>query len=109
MSTENGSSSSPVHDRCYTPGPWTNVGTSKRDFGTVTHVGPAEHPSGICEVYGSTDEEPKANIALIASAPDLLRACEMLLEWHEYGGDAVQMLDDSVWEARKAVLRARGV
>lgn len=72
---------------------------------TVTLVGDQDSGDNVCEVYGGCDDEPKANARLIAASPDLLQACEMLLAWDEYGGDAVSMLTDAVDAAREAVRR----
>jgi hypothetical protein len=89
----------------HTPGPWAIGNASKRDFGAVTHVGPFDHPCGICEVYGAVDDEPQANARLIAAAPDLLEACEAVLaEVNEpYNFD-----HDSIAMCRNAIKKAKG-
>jgi len=81
----------------HTPGPW------RTNYRMVTPVNAAQDGSAdVCHVYG--DEETEiANARLIASAPDLLAACE---RWLAISGpqDAIE----ARFAIQEAVKKARG-
>ena len=58
----------------HTPGPWV-IGKQDHDVITVDTA----NGTAICDVYVDSDDRP-ANANLIAAAPDLLEACERLLD-----------------------------
>lgn len=66
----------------------------------------------VCDVYHPDDEVADAETRLIVAAPDLLAACEALLEAQRRAGtgepDAFGLYHDAVELARAAVSRARG-
>ena len=67
----------------HTPGPWTlhptTIHPAVRSVGT-----PDAGPRRICTV-GSMNGNPvdKANARLIAAAPELLEACQAMIEWDD--------------------------
>jgi hypothetical protein len=97
-------------DAKHTPAPW------RVEEGEITA---ADGQTVIGQLYGAddfpclddvdrdgVDEESHANARLIAAAPDLLRACEMLVAAQDGGdvGDVLKAMD----AARAAVAKATG-
>jgi hypothetical protein len=91
----------------HTPGPWDGsernaVTAAKGEIG-IAILEPLKHFWGNAAVVDDF-RTMKANAALIAAAPDLLRACEAILAgWGHQGG-----VSRAVELARAAVARARG-
>ena len=72
----------------HTPGPWfTDSDGDGKPFGIFTSTHDADGPDDdMCEVYGGNDDDDttrEANARLVASAPDLLAACEADAHWIE--------------------------
>ena len=64
----------------HTPGPWRQGGV--KEFCSTGKCREIVADEGhICLVYGTEDEDNKANARLIAAAPDLLEACELFENW----------------------------
>jgi hypothetical protein len=90
----------------HTPGPWTLNG------GQI--VGPDNAPVMTVPREYMRKLRPhqivQANIDLVASAPDLLAACEALLEWSTHVWDECHPSGDppSLNAARAAIAKARG-
>jgi len=98
----------------HTPGPW-HIGRS--NFGGIDTRTIENGAAIIChmaDTESSGSPAPKANAALIASAPDLLAALRAMLEAYAPGhattaeieGD--EALHPAVFLARKAILNAAG-
>ena len=80
----------------HTPGPWWN---SDLEVGTVPMM-----MVKVAKVSGATYEEALANARLIASAPELLKVLEKMVEIWEVGG-----VDPyPIKEARAAIAKAEG-
>ena len=62
----------------YTPGPWVHYDDSA-DGKTNRHE-IAAFGKTICHIYHSVPEQDKANARLIAAAPELLEALELMLK-----------------------------
>lgn len=96
-----------------TSGPWEVVRTPK---GYVSHVlSPGQspdRPGGLTAILRPrsfnfpSSAEAEANARLIAAAPALLAACEMILTWVESG--TFDGLTPAVLAMRAAVRQARG-
>ena len=91
----------------HTPGPWEST---KNRYGAI-QVGPADGLA-IAEVWlrGYSDRE-WANAKLLAAAPDLLEACEAMLDarysaWHRFADEGEPEPED-MQAARAAVKKAR--
>ncbi len=80
----------------HTPGPWEVTGSGN-------HLGVSSAFGEIVEPYTVSTVEGKANLALIAAAPDLLGALEEITEQYEV----------PFWfnldKAKQAILKARSV
>lgn len=85
-----------VDDVVHTPGPWRveDRVTNKERSGFNILVGTPT--TDVCEVYND-DEEAIVNARLVASAPDLLRACELVEMWM-LGGKPGPHSDSAVLE-----------
>ena len=98
----------------HTPGPWFVFGNGHCVGGPKGFIDgdPREQTAGVamCGMRLRTDDEAEANARLIAAAPELLAACEMLIanpgEWSQTA------FDRQVGAARKlaeaAVAKAKG-
>lgn len=84
----------------HTPGPWKAVG---RDVLSM-HASPRSSGPLVCVVDDNDDDRWPADSALIAAAPDLLAACERLLDAVERGDHKAKAVD----AARAAIARAKG-
>ena len=80
----------------HTPGPWFVFGNGHCVGGPKGFIDgdPREQTAGVamCGMRLRTDDEAEANARLIAAAPDLLAACEMLIsdpseEWSQTAFD----------------------
>jgi hypothetical protein len=96
-----------------TPGPWIvqQVETARNgydDWQTYTiRSSPANHCLAVVgEVDHATAPSNKANAALIAAAPDLLRALQDLIPLLDSELDAVENWQDEAKAARKALRKA---
>lgn len=78
----------------------------------LMHIGPSQMPNrlvgdgayGFIECQGRTQEEAEANAHLIASAPELLEACQFVLqEWNE-----PEAVPEALDRLRKAIAKAEG-
>lgn len=92
------------------PGPWTYY-RDKNERGdhlpsyTIATPADAEHYARIARTFdGCGHYSTEADAALIAAAPDLLQACEMLVEIGDH--EAWLDLDDTIKVARDAVAKA---
>lgn len=61
----------------HTPGPWS-VAETRHGYDTVIR-GPKSEPIALALIGGYSKKEGGANSLLIAAAPELLEACQMLL------------------------------
>ena len=84
----------------HTPGPWRAVG---RDILSL-HAYPRASGPLVCTVDDNDDRFTEADARLIAAAPDLLAACEVLLDAVARGDHK----DKALRTARAAVKKARG-
>jgi hypothetical protein len=106
----------------HTPGPWkvNNLDTGMNDSGAI--LDPVGHVI-VTDVYGRDDDEAFANARLIAAAPELLKAIELVLALHDHpesqvGFRAINGDLDEVYpikldpmakkQLREAVAKARG-
>lgn len=93
----------------HTPGPWKiDPVFIAQTMTTSLHFGEYRFPyqrtaEGLSRTYPR--EEAEANARLIAAAPDLLRALELIVEWSEDPDVISGTLD--LRAARAAILRAR--
>ncbi len=92
----------------YTPGPWAVFGI-KTDAPIIHTVkeGPAGVTVAIVSKEWGTEEEKEANSCLIAAGPELLEACEKLVEHlsiigcHRcYDQDVVKVGESAIGKAR---------
>ena len=101
----------------HTSGPWVRDGFN---LSVILHQlrAAGDHEAvHICgdyeEVAVTRGDNWDANARLIAAAPDLLAACEMLAEWlsREEAGfpDAARLCDESQRLAHLAITKAKGV
>lgn len=85
----------------HTQGPW-------KDYGHEGQINGADN-SYICQVES---KNTKADIALIAAAPDLLDALKNLKGWFdyakEYGADAYPINESYLAQATAAIAKAEG-
>lgn len=96
----------------HTPGPWEIEHGHHECVNTSTLPWAMTGPGGreVCQSPNGVDvdDEDDANACLIAAAPDLLAACEAMLEW------VARETDDRDWphpvldQARAAIAKARG-
>jgi|688.fasta_scaffold1401594_2 hypothetical protein len=92
----------------YTPGPWW-VGEKKSGYVAQIQIQPA-----IAISWGAIDEEEAdANARLIAAAPDLLEALELLIDDLALraklrGDDCLDVSDGRLYKAQKAIAKAKG-
>ena len=105
--------------KTYTPGPWNirnpQIGTVKEDDGLVT-IG-SDTGKHIATIHtGGLPYEPsteaKANAALLASAPDMLKALESIVwklnhNWDD-GPARIDRRDATIRDAVAAIEKARG-
>ena len=87
----------------HTPGPWIVAEPGEVD----EHYAVLDGFGHTASVYGYPEEAAAAaaNARLIAAAPELLEACELLLI---YLGDWNDMEDETCAAARRAIAKARG-
>jgi hypothetical protein len=89
----------------HTPGPW---------FATDTIVAESNRTgsNAICDTahsrYDMSHDEAKANARLIAAAPDLLAALEMVLNSTTHPGPLWTVSNESIAAAHAAIARAKG-
>ncbi len=92
----------------FTPGPWTTID------GTIV----CEHVNSygnfiIAGIDRVLTPEDKANLTLITSAPELLKACGMALDFMNSSEGAHAASQDSCWKGvyqnlQEAIAKARG-
>jgi hypothetical protein len=92
----------------YTPGPWTVKFTEAGGM----HI---EGPEGECLAMGGMEDEPietdTANAHLIAAAPELLAACELIISrWTPETGRKLEILlgTHAVNIVANAIAKAKG-
>ena len=90
----------------HTPGPWTSYPCNLERYsqvitanGAMVQIAMTKEIYGDCKTYG-LGEETTANARLIAAAPDLLEALQMLLEFPNTG--------PATSAAREAITKATG-
>lgn len=93
----------------HTEGPWKvsrrfDIYSDRGPLVGGTYIGTTRGNGELPKSVELTDE---ANARLIAAAPDLFIACEMLKQWFDYGGDAPEMLDDCVNAAAEAIKKVK--
>ena len=93
----------------HTPGPWhqarfTNMG---HDHTLATVVGPDNEPIAHTFSISRSHEERLANARSIAALPDLLAACEGLVDWVD-PNEAMGGLHRQIDDARAAIAKAKG-
>lgn len=84
----------------HTPGPWQALG---RDILSM-HAYPRASGPLVCVVDDNDNSKWPADAALIAAAPDLLAACEVLLDAVARGDHK----DKALRTARAAIAKAKG-
>jgi hypothetical protein len=97
----------------YTPGPWQQSGDViwSQEHGVVCQLSTVHPPGCLIEhrrlECGSDDwNEAMANANLITAAPNLLAACEALVEWDEKATSrSIETVTDM---ARAAIAKVRG-
>lgn len=91
----------------HTPAPW--IDGAERDGRQTVHYVKA----GTCNIYlnrgvGQTEQEARANIRLVAAAPELLEACKAALakleSLHEEHNRTGVMLEDAIQKATGGVV-----
>lgn len=92
----------------HTPGPWHRNVPPARKY-CVVFSGRNTHVAAV-KSDGLTDSEIEANCNLIAAAPDLLEALEVILRKYEAQADYAEIDTDgeSVAKANAAIAKARG-
>lgn len=105
----------------HTPGPWrageTPASTTDRSIGIFT-AQPGDEPMEICTVWNDedhevSDEQAEADARLIAAAPDLLAACELIalrleVEQRERGDGSPFLGAAILPQLRAAIAKAHG-
>ena len=90
----------------HTPGPWWATDSGVRDRGGyICHTNPPTHFQGQDERYDREVDERKANKNLIAAAPELLGALELLVAGIE---NSVSQTYLPLQQARAAIAKATG-
>ena len=97
----------------HTPGPWRCGEQGAQGYDSIRiHTGkPARNEAErrtelmICDVFGHSAAENRANARLIAAAPELLAALEELLV---ITADRLRYQGDEVLNARAAIAQAKG-
>lgn len=98
----------------HTPGPWSANFTRLSGLAIGFHITDKKHGSlrPICEAYDKTGamdpDEIDANARLIAAAPELLNALQVLLSLHDARVDTADAWNISMEEARSAIAKATG-
>ncbi len=88
----------------HTPGPWKHTYMPRL---SVIHGPNGEHVADTGAWRDDEHPEMRANAHLIAAAPDLLEALEVLIANAEVNYDARQWLDGKA-KARAAIAKAKG-
>ena len=106
----------------HTPGPWylrtnrhPNTDGTKWGWLDANQAGDQRPPSGV-NVTWSAGQTSEANARLIAAAPELLEAAQMVIAWYEAEDDhskadfyeRMQMCRDSESALRAAIAKATG-
>lgn len=92
--------------QAFTPGPWLRNIRCDGKYSTV-FAGRNTHVAHVCQQKDGAETE--ANIDLIASAPDLLEACEVALEFIEARERKYNMTASTEGNLlRFAIAKARG-
>lgn len=86
----------------HTPGPW-----GFDSFALREEIRAENNPliATVCSVHCDSPEEMRANAHLIAAAPEILEALEMMLEMSEMSGFGKAAAEDV---ARAAIAKAKG-
>ena len=96
----------------FTPGPWRIGDAGKTVYGPKTGKFPAMVVVSPQSFDAISSAQRKANVKLIASAPDLYNACKMLLRAWDEGKETQDVewecLEYAVEIAREAVSKAEG-
>lgn len=87
----------------HTPGPW-HVGTGKAT--TIVYAADGYAVANATTYHGRHDQPAEANAALIAAAPDMLTALQMVDRWASGYGTATQS-EMRQW-VRAAIAKAEG-
>lgn len=89
----------------HTPGPWQFL----PHRASLVHSVVSQNSGIICEVYISEPDKiaADANANLIAAAPDLLEACQQLMEFWD-NGTPVHPGAEIVDDVRRAIAKATG-
>jgi hypothetical protein len=104
----------------HTPGPWEfdaagGEGLVKKQTpGLSSHISICRmYDAWICDEHGGTAE---ANAKLIAAAPDLLNACNAMIDWDDREHDHSNTFNERMEQcskaftlARQAILKATGI
>lgn len=83
----------------HTPGPWEVRGRGLTEIGTRRH-------GRVAEVWFSDRERGKADAHLIAAAPELLAACEMIRDANQRTGDGVMISHETYADLLAAIAKA---
>ena len=109
LSRASASSQSSIPSASYTPGPWKVADKSYGwdHFAAVVTEGPNGPLIANCHIaaLSRSHEQTGADARLIAAAPELLEALQLV--WETYGFDP--SIDSSVWQTvRAAIAKATG-
>lgn len=94
----------------HTPGPWRSVGS----HGMLRHciLGPRGEIIARYSAWEDHPEEAEANTSLMVAAPDLLAACEAVVNAYEENDWSAPGVSDGLYDAiegiRAAIAKVRG-
>lgn len=100
----------------HTPGPWFLDDAQPGDRFRYVMAGKGDAFGYICRISTNGNANPEADARLIAAAPELLEAAQLVLAWYEAENDhskadfyqRMQMCRDSEDAVRAAIARATG-
>lgn len=91
----------------FTPAPWQVTGTLGKLAITMPHDSIGIAPYTICHIWPHIETgTPEANATLIASAPELLKACEQVL--NDMENNRAYLKKRSIPTLRIAIAKAKG-
>src|SRR4051812_3270219 len=94
----------------HTPGPWRAGFASEKDRRRemIVRAEEGDDQPYIAIFPGFTTDEHEANAQLCAAAPDLLAACEHLVNVVDDPTSELKSLCDAIAQAKAAVIKAKG-
>lgn len=93
--------------KAHTEGPWS-VAETRHNYDTVIR-GPKGEPIALALIAGYTKQEGAANTVLLAAAPDLLEALQVMVRDYTavHSGGNLEM-QPALLQAERAIARATG-